>query len=62
MIYSVTSLNYKELIHLGDFNVNSLQSASDGFKAICDTLSLFQLIESPTRPNLKDSNKSTLMI
>ncbi len=35
--------------------------ASDGFKAICDTLNLFLLVESPTRPNLKDSKKSTLI-
>ncbi len=61
LMHSVTSLNYKELVLLGDFNVNWLQSASDGFKAICDTLNLFQLVESPTRPNLKDSKKSTLI-
>ncbi len=60
-MHSVTSLNYKELVLLGDFNVNWLQSASDGFKANCDTLNLFQLVESPTRPNLKDSKKSTLI-
>ncbi len=41
--------------------LNWLQSASDGFKEICDTLNLFQLVESPTRPNLKDSKKSTLI-
>ncbi len=61
LMHSVTSLNYKELVLLGDFNVNWLQSASDGFKAICDTFYLLQLVESPTRPNLKDSKKSTLI-
>ncbi len=61
LMHSVTSLNYKELVLLGDFNVNWLQSASDGFKAICDALSLFQLVETPTRPNMKDCRESTLI-
>lgn len=60
-MHMVTSLNYKELVLLSDFNVNWLQSASDGLKTICDTLNLFQLVETPTRPNLKDHKKSTLI-
>jgi len=60
-MHSVTSLNYKELVHLGDFNVNWLHSVSDCFKAICDCLNLFQLVETPTRPNSKDYKKSTLI-
>lgn len=61
LMHWVTSLNYKELVLLGDFNVNWLQSVSDCFKAICDSLNLFQLGETPTRPNLKDYKKSTLI-
>ncbi len=61
LVHLVTFLNYKELVLLGDVNVNWLQSASDGFKAICDTLDLFQLVETPTRPNLNDYKKSRLM-
>ncbi len=61
-MHLVTFLNYKELVLLGDFNVTWLQSASDGFKAICDTLDLFQLVEKPTtRPNLNDYKKSRLI-
>lgn len=60
-MHTVTSLNYKELVLLGDFNVNSLQSASDELKLICDTLNLFQLVQTPTRPTLKDLKKSTLI-
>jgi len=61
LMHTVTSLDYKELLLMGDFNVNWLQSASDGLKLICDTLNFSQLVEAPIRPNMKDSKKSTLI-
>lgn len=37
------------------------QPASDDFKAYCDSLNLFQIVDSPTRPNLKCPEKSSLI-
>ncbi|KAK0133577.1 hypothetical protein N1851_030903 [Merluccius polli] len=47
----VSGLNSGELV--GDLNLDWLSSASDGLKSICDSLNLSQLIDSPTRPNIK---------
>lgn len=45
----------------GELNWNWLQPVSDDFKACCDSLNLFQIVESPTRPNLKCPDKSSLI-
>ncbi len=58
---SLASLNYKELILMGDFNLNWLLPVSGGFKVFCDTYNLFQLVDKPTRPNSKFPEKSTLL-
>lgn len=58
---SLASFNYKELILLGDFNLNWMHTISDHFKVLCDNLNLFQLVDSPTRPNSKSMEKSTLI-
>ena len=50
-----------ELVVVGDFNLNWLNSNSDHLKEVCGNLSLTQLITEPTRPNLKDCSKSTLI-
>ncbi len=36
-------------------------SRSDDFKLLCDSRNLFQLVDTPTRPNLKFPEKSTLI-
>ncbi len=41
LMNSLASLNYKELILMGDFNLNWLLPVSSGFKAFCDTYNLF---------------------
>jgi len=51
----------KDLVLLGDLNWNWLTSNSDQFKAYCDSVNFTQLIESPTRLNLKNPSKSTLI-
>lgn len=50
-----------ELLVLGDFNLNWLSNAFDHLKEICVNLTLTQLIKEPTRPNLKEPTKSTLI-
>ncbi len=42
---------------MGDFNLNWLLSVSGGFKSVCDTYNLFQLVDKPTRPNSKFPEK-----
>lgn len=49
------------MILLGDLNWDWLSKLSDPFKDICDSLCLEQLINSPTRLNQKDPNKSSLI-
>lgn len=57
----LTDLNYTEIILTGDLNWDWLKCSSDAFKDTCVSLSLTQLIEGPTRPNLKFENKSSLI-
>ncbi len=40
---SLASLNYKELIVMGDFNLNWTHSISDDFKLLCDSRNLFSV-------------------
>ena len=54
-------MNSKELVALGDLNLTWLQPVSDDFRAYCDSLNLFQLVDSPTRPNIKNPGKSSLI-
>lgn len=58
---SFSEYNAKELIALGDFNWNWLHPVSDGFRAHCDSLKLFQLVDSRTRQNSKNPEKSSLI-
>ncbi len=41
--------------------MNWTHSISDDFKLLCDSRNLFQLVGTPTRPNLKFPQKSTLI-
>ncbi len=56
-----SDLDAKELVVLGDLNWNWLHSSTDAFKNYCDALNLFQIVDSPTRPNLKCPEKSSLI-
>lgn len=38
-----------------------MHKISDHFKVLCDNLIFFQLVDSPTRPNMKSMEKSTLI-
>ncbi|KAF3852049.1 hypothetical protein F7725_005404 [Dissostichus mawsoni] len=44
-----------------NFNWDWLSSVSDSFKSTCDSFNLTQFINSPTRPNLKHQDKSSLI-
>lgn len=46
---------------MGDFNLNWMHPVSDGFKVFRDNYNLFHLVDSPTRPNMKLAEKSTLL-
>ena len=55
------TLDFNEILLTGDFNWDWLSSASDSFKSTCDSFNLTQLIDSPTRPNIKCPEKSSLI-
>lgn len=57
----LSRLNYNELVLTGDLNWDWLKPVSDDFKSFCDLNNLTQLVNSPTRPNLKSPEKSTLI-
>ena len=57
----LAELTYNEIILTGDLNWDWLNSNSDAFKDSCVSLNLTQLIESPTHPNLKCPDKSSLI-
>ncbi len=57
----LSTINFNELLLVGDFNWDWLSTASNNFKSFCDTFHLTQLIDSPTRLNTKCSEKSTLL-
>lgn len=57
----LSKLNYNELLIAGDLNWDWLNSVSDDFKSFCDSVNLTQLVNMPTRPNLKSPGKSTLV-
>lgn len=46
---------------LGDFNLDWLSPISDKLKDFCTELNLTQLINYPTRPNVKNPEKSSLL-
>ncbi|XP_060943366.1 uncharacterized protein LOC133020696 [Limanda limanda] len=54
-------LSDSELIVLGDFNLDWSTDASEALKELSSDLHFTQLISVPTRPNLKDFSKSTLI-
>lgn len=43
LIHSLTSLEYKELIIMGDFNLNWMHAISDDLKKICDSQNFFSI-------------------
>lgn len=49
------------IIITGDFNLKWFNSISDHLKEVSEKLNLTQLLVNPTRPDLKDSSKSTLI-
>ncbi len=57
----LSTLNFNEILLIGDFNKDWLSSVSDSFKSTCDSFNLTQLISGPTRPNLKCPEKSSLL-
>ncbi len=57
----ITGSNAGEIVLVGDLNLDWLSSASDGLKSVCDTLNFSQLIDSPTRPNIKFPARSSLI-
>ena len=57
----LSSIKYNELVLMGDLNWDWLTPASDSFKCFCDSALLTQIIDSPTRPNNKHPEKSTLL-
>ena len=50
-----------ETIIMSDLNLDWLTSASKYLKEVSGNLNLSQLVTEPTRPNLKDSSRSTLI-
>ena len=54
-------LTDSELIVLGDFNLDCSTDASEALKELSYDLHFTQLISVPTRPNVKDISKSTLI-
>lgn len=57
----LSQLQYSEIVLAGDMNWDWLKPASDGMKGLCSEFNLTQLIASPTRPNPKHPEKSTLI-
>lgn len=57
----MSKLLYSEMILIGDLNWCWLKAVSDDLKMFCNSMNLTQLINSPTRPNLKCPDKSTLI-
>ncbi len=57
----LSSMKYTELALMGDLNWDWLTPASDLIKSFCDLANLTQIIDSPTRPNPKHPEKSTLL-
>lgn len=61
LVKLLSQLKYNEIVLVGDLNWDWLTPAIDLLKAQCDSLNLTQLINSPTRPNPKCLQKSTLI-
>ena len=61
LMHLLSRLNYSEIVLAGDLNWDWLKPVSDDFKSFCDSVNFTQLINSPTRPNLKCPEKSTLI-
>ena len=57
----LSDMNSKELVALGDLHLKWLHPVSDDFRAYSDSLNLFQIVDSPTGPNIKNPEKSSLM-
>lgn len=57
----LSTLDFNEILLTGDLNWDWLSPISDSFKSTCDSFNLTQLIDSPTRPNLKSPEKSSLL-
>lgn len=61
LTHLLSRLNYSEIVLAGDLNWDWLNPVSDNLKSFCDSVNLTQLINSPTRPNLKCPARSTLI-
>lgn len=61
LTHLLSSLKYSEIVLVGDLNWDWLKPVSDEFKLFCDSVNLTQLVKSPTRPNMKCIEKSTLL-
>lgn len=48
----ISDINSKELVLIGNLNLK-YAFKSDDLKAYCNSMNLFQIVNSPTRPNLK---------
>ncbi len=57
----LSALDFNEIIIIGDLNFDWLTPVSDGFKSLCDSYNLTQLVNGSTRPNDKFPDKSSLL-
>ena len=57
----ISQYSNMETLLVGDLNCNWQSNASDYLKEVCGDLNLVQLIKEPTRPNLNDISRSTLI-
>lgn len=57
---ALSKLNYKELLMCRDLKWNWLNAVSVEFKSFCDSINLRQLVNLPTRLNVRSPEKSTL--
>ena len=61
LVNMLSEYSADELLVMGDLNLNWLSDVSLQLKELMCDLNLSQLIVAPTRPNLKDHSKSTLI-
>ena len=61
LMHLTSKLLYSEIILIGDLNWCWLKPVSDDLNMFSNSMNLTQLNNSPTRPNLKCPEKSTLI-
>ena len=57
----LSSHGISEILMMGDANLNWLTAASNSIKNLCNNLNLSQLITVPTRPNIKNPERASLL-